>query len=786
MLEKVQGIEGYLLRYGRLLGRQAERSLDPLHVPGRDAPEVLPLLRRPFEAQAHVITAAAKALRRQDAVVIAADVGTGKTLCAMVAAHAHARGRPYRALVFCPGQIVKKWERELRATIPGVKVRQLQSWRDVAALDRHAAAQGPEWFVIGRDRAKLGARWRPAFLPRRAGEPFLRCPHCFGRLCDKERLPIEEGALGRKRSRCEQVMVLDGYQAVAGQGGTKRYAPKFHLAEGCGGALWQMTGKLWRYEPALYIKRRLKGYFDYLVADEVHEERGASSAQGNALGALAAACAKAIALTGTLSGGLAEHLRPLLFRLAPASLVREGLAWSDATAFTERYGRIETSIIEREKEGGADNRESRGRTRSQSKKAVPGIMPPLFGRHLVDKCIFLSLAEVAEGLPSLTEEPVAVDLDEELAVEYGKIDSALRAEIRHMIVRGDKRLLGAMLQTLLAYPDNPHGWDAVGYYERGEGGGRGAYHAVCRPANLNPAAVRPKERTLIELCKAERDQGRQVWVYVEYTDRHDVQGRLQRLLKAEGLRVGVLRASVDMAKREAWIARHAPECDVIVSHPALVGTGLDFFSKSGGYNFPTLVFYELPGYDPFKLRQAAGRSRRIGQWLPCRVYYLYYRGTLQENRVLLMGRKLAAAAALEGKFLVGGLVSDDGESMEMALARSLAERISEGDVRCVWGKLVVEQAPPEHTDGAALCRLMRAHRVTIRELATRLGISQARVRRLRAVGTSERVVLAAVSAGPGRSATPKKIRPSSGPWLGRPGTLGAAGEGAHGSLKWET
>jgi hypothetical protein len=168
------------------------------------------------------------------------------------------------------------------------------------------------------------------------------------------------------------------------------------------------------------------------------------------------------------------------------------------------------------------------------------------------------------------------------------------------------------------------------------------------------------------------------------------------------------------------------------------------------------VFYELPGYDPFKLRQAAGRSCRIGQRLWCKVYYLYYRGTLQENRIFLMGRKLAAAAALEGKFLVGGLVIDDGESMEMTLARSLAERINEGDVRRAWGKVVVEQTSTEYTDGAALCRLMRTHRVTIRELAGRLGITQAAVRRLRAAGTSDRAVIAAVSAGPGRAGTIQK------------------------------
>lgn len=51
---------------------------------------------------------------------------------------------------------------------------------------------------------------------------------------------------------------------------------------------------------------------------------------------MAACCQKVVALTGTLIGGYAEHLRPLLFRLSPGSLIQEGLGWSQVTAFNER------------------------------------------------------------------------------------------------------------------------------------------------------------------------------------------------------------------------------------------------------------------------------------------------------------------------------------------------------------------------------------------------------------------------------------------------------------------
>jgi hypothetical protein len=171
------------------------------------------------------------------------------------------------------------------------------------------------------------------------------------------------------------------------------------------------------------------------------------------------------------------------------------------------------------------------------------------------------------------------------------------------------------------------------------------------------------------------------------TGKRDIQPRLARLLEREGLRVNILRSgTVDPKEREDWIARNGRDSDVILSHPKLVSTGLDLFSKTaGGHNFATIVFYET-GYDLFTLRQAARRAWRIGQPLDCRVYYLYYAGTMQQRAMALMGKKMSAATALEGKFSTEGLVAMAGEdNAQMALARSLSERIE--DAQRAWGKV---------------------------------------------------------------------------------------------------
>jgi hypothetical protein len=183
---------------------------------------------------------------------------------------------------------------------------------------------------------------------------------------------------------------------------------------------------------------------------------------------------------------------------------------------------------------------------------------------------------------------------------------------------------------------------------------------------------------------------------VQFTAKHDVEERLERLLDRAGFRVGVLRSSVPLARREEWIAEHAPKLDVVVSHPRLVETGLDLFDKKGRHNFPTICFYET-GYNLFTLRQASRRSWRIGQRDTCRIVYFYYEGTMQERAMALMGKKLTAAQALEGRFSSEGLVALAGEdaNVELALARSLAEQMDEGDARRAWSRIAVSGGPPQ-------------------------------------------------------------------------------------------
>ena len=62
----------------------------------------------------------------------------------------------------------------------------------------------------------------------------------------------------------------------------------------------------------------MKGWFELLVGDEIHEYKARGSAQGIAAGVLADSCGKSLTLTGTLTGGYSSTLFHLLYRFSPA------------------------------------------------------------------------------------------------------------------------------------------------------------------------------------------------------------------------------------------------------------------------------------------------------------------------------------------------------------------------------------------------------------------------------------------------------------------------------------
>jgi hypothetical protein len=304
----------------------------------------------------------------------------------------------------------------------------------------------------------------------------------------------------------------------------------------------------------------------------------------------------------------------------------------------------------------------------------------------MENTAFVSLEDISRSLPSYTESVIPVDMDAELSNAYTDILEAIKKALEEY--PRNPSLTSLMLNTLLCYPDHPFGFDSIyGKIKDKQTGAIEVVH-VCDPAELDRNKLYPKEQTLLDDVKAELAQGRRVQVFATFTGRRDVTARLKYVFEQAGLRTAVLKSSVGTDVREAWYdARLKEGVQVVICHPKLVETGLDLL------DFPTIYFYET-GYSLFTLRQASRRSWRIGQKHDVRVKFLMYSGTVQENQIRLMGKKLLVAMMMEGKFSGEGLDGfEEDDDIVTSMVRELLEKGKVGEsADAVWANLAHERA----------------------------------------------------------------------------------------------
>ena len=640
--------------YREAIARRVVESYPPLYRPSENGGRLPSLLRTPLGAQADAIRGAALSLKAHRGTTVVGEMGTGKTFIGAAAAH---MAGFRRILILCPPHLTKKWKREIEQTVPFARAAIVSSITDLERL-RLSAGSGPLFAVMSRERAKLSYRWKPAIVERWAaaagrlvrdeetGEPFRVpcCPDCTAQVVDRDGVPLTDADLSRRKRTCDH----------------------------CGSPLWQAdkSGPA-RYPLADYVKHRMKGFFDLLIGDEVHEYKGRGSAQGIAAGVLADVCGKSLSLSGTLMGGYSSTLFHLLYRFSPE--LRTEFDRSEEHRWIKRYGFEEHTMGKSDDDTLEDGRNSRRRKFRKVVRERPGLVPSaLF--HIIGNTVFLKLADVASGLPPYEEQILLSSMDsEEDATGYSQrsayttVYEELRKELKDALRSGSKRLLATYLQTLLAYPDGCTRGETVFDPRSGE--------VIVQVPPLSEERLYPKEKSLLDLVAAERLEGRRVLVYATHTGTRDITGRMDDILTRHGFRVAVMKAdAVAPDKREAWVAEKVKQgIDVLICHPRLVQTGLDLI------DFQTLCWYETD-YSVYVMRQASRRSWRIGQTRPVKVVFMSYRNTLQADALKLVAKKLQSSLAVEGELPEDGLAAygDDGDDLMMALARKIVSGEEDG------------------------------------------------------------------------------------------------------------
>lgn len=704
--------------YGNLLNSLSKKR----KIPGMNGKSGL------LPAQKHAAAAILTRLETYSEAICVGEMGTGKTtLSAAVAAGRHAR----RTIVLCPPHLVDKWQREFKAVWPGVRTTHLQTISDVDQFFGDQPDDAPLVGVLKQTSARSASGWEHAYdyggpashnygskgysdIERPWGNvisarklmdlpveerPFtekqilalqqcgIRCPACgetqfrSGRpltvnelktatwTCSNEhcRLPLYQFTRRRSESQVRGSFKLYAQRERLIRSYTDKGQPvPFHELEKWHGTAVRDTFGYGKVPLAGYIKKRGKGKLDLLLVDEVHQYKGFDSDQGYAMHHLAQAAEKVVALTGTIYGGKASSLFYLLFRLAPEM----GRAYVDPEATGQRrlrsrdwvsaYGilqRIETITLD---EDGRQTANSRSSVRF---KELPGGSPAMLP-WLLNRSVFLSLGDMGFPLPDYTEIPVSVPMAPEQAVRYESLKEQLKEELKERLIRGDKSLLAGYLYALLFWPDSPRRAKVVECPRTG--------NVVASVPGLPEDFIGPKEEEIIELCLAEKAQGRRVLLLCQQTDTLDIQPEWKAMLEAAGLKAAILRAAPN--KREKWVEKQVKAgVDVIITHPRKVETGIDLL------DFPTIVWMAID-YSVYTVLQASRRSWRIGQTEPVKVYFFAYEETIQEDALRLVAAKVAAALRVNGDTVGDDSLAELDDLTSGDLVATLAKIIT-GDVQ---------------------------------------------------------------------------------------------------------
>src|SRR5271166_5702434 len=320
-MQSLDTIHDYLRTHSEEIGKRILSSYPALH--GADeapSPLLSRMLRVPYPAQSLAIMGVSKRWQLASNANVVAECGSGKTLIALGSMLVHSAGRPFSGLVMAPPHLVEKWARETFLTLPRVRVFLIDDMRnggdprqphgvnevrlrrgEIVREGLHTTLAdlrmlGPKgWrtvcpessiFIFGRERAKLGYFWKHVYLKARAGKHLglvLNPDTSKPISTDDEFLDVRDFDKKRLHEFVERE-----------KGGSAYYS-----------ALWQADrNKIQRMAPADFMGRYMPNWFDYAIADEVHQLAG-DTAQGNALGVLARVAKKVAGLTGTLLSGYA-------------------------------------------------------------------------------------------------------------------------------------------------------------------------------------------------------------------------------------------------------------------------------------------------------------------------------------------------------------------------------------------------------------------------------------------------------------------------------------------------
>lgn len=680
------------------------RGLDNPSMYEGEMKKLLELKRLPYPRQARAIIAGYNHLKSNKSLLYSSEMGTGKTLMSIALSYLKmaTSTKELRFGIMCPTHLVSKWADEIRETLGSendeYEIHIIKSGKELIALNQRRRRKRVQYIIFSKENAKLSYDRdencvTPLIkVPYQKNYGYYVCP-CCGKIYTLKALRamqnrafyfIEEKEY--KGSKDIPQWIFDEARGKAFHCKECKSYPNILPKEVCfknrnkkinRGAL------LTRLSVADAMRSvKTKGYFDILFVDEAHEMQGEDTLQGNALGVLGAYSKKLVGLTGTLLNGYVSSLFFIMWRFFPHIMKAMDFRFDSLSLFIKRFGSYEKDVTTEENAGSIGSvvyyNAPIDAIGKGAKKESTAINPELI-RILMRNVIFLKLDDLNIPLPDYSEEVVLVQPEHNH--NYKAYIECLMNEVSHINILSYK-FIGALVNDSLSILDLPFK----------EKKATATYKEVSRTYTYTPfcdeSYITNKERKLFELIKAEREVGRKVLVYAHYSNLGTTQRLkdvLGRLFKNEGMlaKIEVLNPSVSPNKRKMWIDTHP--CDVLITNPELVKTGLDL------YNYPTIIYHQT-GYNVQTVRQASRRAWRIGQKSKCKTIFLCYENTAQTIALQLVAKKIKASNEIEGKIItlkndLSSLFDDAEYQTQNAIANSLLRNDEQKNVEIdlnVW------------------------------------------------------------------------------------------------------
>ena len=588
----VYGVTQYLNTFGVQIAERIKGQFNPLFDPATEtlSPEILAVndfIKKNagyslYDAQLAVAESLKRSLERGKDALCIAECGSGKTKIGTTALHAYQQRLQFRKIadineeqsvgvlewskhfniVLCPSHMAKKWVREIEETLPNTFAVIVTSITELnEAYEAFERDNKTCYIIITKEKARDGYMRRPAAKWNERRKAFI-CPSCYKTL---------EMELAGSRSR---------YRVNADVFFFRKETKQNHKCKSCGSLLWAAlvpeqqcewvkvsdygfvhrrlthlyfeyvekkpkicdaiqsiadnpdgrfsnAGAYRRFPLSTYIKRHMKGKVDGLIVDELHNYNN-NSGQGDAMNELFQAAKKVVGMTATLINGYSSGIFHLLYRISPDLMLRDNKSYEKPLDFNAEYG-VTESVYEIDAPDYNANR--RTAKRKLRERQLPGVSPMVYSRFLMDSAAFLSLNDMGKDLPEYEEIPIQLEMNEDVAREYRKIERQFIDILKHQKDIAQK-VLSVYLNLLTVYPDQPYGHEPVKHPLYG-------YELIVPKDTSTINELHEKDRRVLDIVQRKTQEGGRVLIYTPWT-RIDTQPKLTKLLTEQGYRVAVL------------------------------------------------------------------------------------------------------------------------------------------------------------------------------------------------------------------------------------------------------